>query len=114
MDCGVVTVLVPEGRWSIARGRQPLDRNRGERRHLSPVEAEAEALTAYRLGATTAPPVRHFLKAASAGGLPVDNSRRDVCNRGRDPLIGLDGASPHVHDPATYRQRFRRPLRSIR
>ena len=35
----------------------------------------------------------------------MDNSRRDVCNRGRDPLIGLDGASPHAHDPATHRQR---------
>ena len=30
-----------------------------------------------------------------------------VCNRGRDPLIGLDGASPHAHDPATCRQCFR-------
>jgi hypothetical protein len=44
----------------------------------------------------------------------VDNSRRDVCNRGGDPPIGLDGASPHAHDPATHLHRLRRPLRSIR
>ncbi len=56
----------------------------------------------------------HFLKTLVRRVYSVDNSRRDVCNRGRDPLIGLDGASPHAHDPATHRQRFRRPLRSIR
>jgi type IV secretory pathway VirJ component len=33
----------------------------------------------------------------------VDNSRREVCNRGHDPLIGLDGASSHAHDPAPHR-----------
>ena len=38
----------------------------------------------------------------------MDNSGRDVCNRERDPLIGLDGAGPHAHDPATHRQRSRR------
>src|SRR3954463_6057942 len=37
---------------------------------------------------------RHFLKTGFRRGLSVDSSRRDVCNRGRDPLIGLDGASP--------------------
>ena len=57
---------------------------------------------------------RDFLETGLRQGLPVDNSRRDVCNRGRDPLIGLDGVSPHAHDPATHRQCFRGLLRSIR
>jgi transposase len=57
---------------------------------------------------------RHFLNDDVRKGLSVDNSRRDVCNRGRDSSIGLDGASPHAHDPATHRQRLRGPLRSIR
>jgi hypothetical protein len=33
----------------------------------------------------------------------VDNSPRDVCNHGRDPLIGFDGASRHAHHPASHR-----------
>ena len=42
----------------------------------------------------------------------MDNFRRDVCNRWRDPLIDLNTASPHAHDPATHRRRLRGPLRS--
>ena len=57
---------------------------------------------------------RDFLKTGVYRAYPVDNSLRGVCNRGCEPLIVLDGASPHAHDPATYRQRVRRPLRSIR
>ena len=57
---------------------------------------------------------RHFLNDDVRRGLSVDNFRRDVCNRGRDPLIGFNGASLHALDPATHRQRFRGPLRSIR
>ncbi len=56
----------------------------------------------------------HLLNDGVRRVLSVDNSRRDVCNRGRDPLIGLDGVSPHAHDPATPRHRFRGLLRSIR
>ena len=56
----------------------------------------------------------HLLNNGVRRVLSVDNSRRDVCNRGRDPLIGLDGVSPHAHDPATPRHRFRGLLRSIR
>src|SRR3954471_11072136 len=37
---------------------------------------------------------RDHLKTAFRLGSLVDNSGRDVCNRGRDPLIGLDGAGP--------------------
>ena len=44
----------------------------------------------------------------------MDNSLRNVCNRGRITPAGLDGVSAHAHDPATHRQRFRRPLRTIR
>ena len=44
-------------------------------------------------------PDGHFLKTVFHQVLPVDNSRRDVCNRGCDPRIGLDGASLHAHDP---------------
>ena len=57
---------------------------------------------------------RDFLKSGLLQGMSVDNSRRDVCNRGLDPLIGLDGVSSHAHDPATHRQRVRRLLRAIR
>ena len=35
-----------------------------------------------------------FLKTAFRQGLSVDNSRRDVCNRGLITQIGLGGASP--------------------
>jgi hypothetical protein len=57
---------------------------------------------------------RDFIKTALELGSSVDNSRRGVCNRGRDPSIGFDGASRHAHRPPTHRQRLRRPLRSIR
>src|SRR5205823_4760375 len=40
---------------------------------------------------------RHFLNTGLSEGLSVDNSRRDVCNRGRDSSIALDGASRHAH-----------------
>jgi hypothetical protein len=33
---------------------------------------------------------RHFLNIGVCRELSVDNSRRDVCNRGCDFLIGLD------------------------
>jgi transposase len=56
----------------------------------------------------------HFLKTVVRRVYSVDNTRRCVCNRGCEPSIGLDGVSPHAHDPATNRQRVRRPLRSIR
>jgi hypothetical protein len=54
-----------------------------------------------------------FLKGGFLKGMSVDNSRRDVCNRGPDPVTGLDGASSHAHDATTHRQRFRRLLRAI-
>src|ERR1700722_12508004 len=37
---------------------------------------------------------RPFLKIGVRREFSVDNSRRDVCNRGCDPSIGLDGVSP--------------------
>jgi hypothetical protein len=36
----------------------------------------------------------HYLKIGVRREFSVDNSRRDVCNRGCDPSIGLDGVSP--------------------
>ena len=42
----------------------------------------------------------HLKEAPRAGSL-VDNSGRDVCKRGHNPLIGLGGVSRHVHHPAT-------------
>src|SRR5882724_7045959 len=35
-----------------------------------------------------------YLKMGVGSEFSVDNSRRDVCNRGCDPSIGLDGVSP--------------------
>ncbi len=36
----------------------------------------------------------HFLKIGVGSEFSVDNSLRNVCNRGCDPSIGLDGVSP--------------------
>jgi hypothetical protein len=58
--------------------------------------------------------VGDFLKKGFDPESSVDNSHRNVCNRGRFAPIGRDGASPHVHDPATHRQCLRRPVRPIR
>jgi putative DNA methylase len=74
----------------------------------------SDLFTPRQLVALTTFSDRDLLKTGFRWGQSVDNSRQDVCNRGRDPSIGRDGASPHAHDPATHRQRLRGPLRSIR
>src|SRR3979409_894694 len=57
---------------------------------------------------------RNFLKMAIRIGYSMDNSRRDVCNRGVFRPIGLKGVTPHAHDPAAHRRRFRGPPRPRR
>jgi hypothetical protein len=85
-----------------------------EERWLVPSQTGRKTYTVNMVGASPTCDCGDLLKTGVWRVSFVDNSGRNVCNRGRDPSIALEGVSPHAHDPATCRQRLRRPLRTIR